>query len=69
VLVELTDKARAAGYELMAGPMMTAGELLMERYSERDLELMIDFMERGAEIRENHIAWLRAKLAARATDS
>jgi DNA-binding MarR family transcriptional regulator len=65
VMVELTDKARQAGYELMAGPMMEAGELLMERYSERDLELMIDFMERGAEIRENHIAWLRAKLDAR----
>jgi DNA-binding MarR family transcriptional regulator len=69
VLVELTEKARAAGYELMAEPMMTAGKLLMERYSERDLELMIDFMERGAEIRENHIAWLRAKLDDRATDS
>jgi DNA-binding MarR family transcriptional regulator len=69
VLVELTDKARAAGYELMAGPMMAAGELLMKRYSERDLELMIDFMEQGAEIRDNHIAWLRAKLAERATGS
>jgi DNA-binding MarR family transcriptional regulator len=69
VLVELTDQARAAGYELMAGPMIAAGELLMKRYSERDLELMIDFMEQGAEIRENHIAWLRAKLAERATGS
>jgi DNA-binding MarR family transcriptional regulator len=69
VLVELTDKARQAGYELMAGPMMAAGELLMERYSEADLELMIDFMEQGAAIRENHIEWLRAKLADRATGS
>jgi hypothetical protein len=30
---------------------------------------MIDFMERGAEIRENHIAWLRAKIAERAAGS
>jgi DNA-binding MarR family transcriptional regulator len=69
VMVELTDKARQAGYELMAEPMMVAGETLIERYSERDLELMIDFMERAAEIRENHIAWLRAKLDGRAKDS
>jgi DNA-binding MarR family transcriptional regulator len=69
VLVELTDQARAAGYELMAGPMVAAGERLLERYSERDLELIIDFMERGAEIREHHIEWLRAKLAERATGS
>jgi DNA-binding MarR family transcriptional regulator len=69
VLVELTDKARAAGYELMAGPMVAAGEKLLERYSERDLELIIDFMERGAEIREHHIEWLRAKLAERSTGS
>jgi DNA-binding MarR family transcriptional regulator len=69
VLVELTDKARAAGYELMAGPMVAAGEKLLERYSVRDLELIIDFMERGAEIREHHIEWLRAKLAERATGS
>jgi DNA-binding MarR family transcriptional regulator len=69
VLVELTDKAREAGYELMAAPMMAAGERLMERYSERDLQLMIDFMERAAQIRENHIAWLRAKLDERATGS
>jgi hypothetical protein len=68
-MVELTDKARQAGYELMARPMMEAGERLIERYSERDLELMIDFMERAAEIRENHIAWLRAKLEGRAKGS
>jgi DNA-binding MarR family transcriptional regulator len=69
VLVELTDKARAAGYELMAGPMIDAGQTLLGRYSERDLELMIDFMEQGAEIRERHIEWLRARLAARSTGS
>lgn len=69
VMVELTDKARQAGYDLMAGPMMEAGEALIRDYSERDLELMIDFMERAAEIRENHIAWLRAKLVGRAKGS
>jgi DNA-binding MarR family transcriptional regulator len=69
VLVELTDKARAAGFELMAGPMIEAGELLLDRYSEADLELVIDFMEQGAEIRERHIEWLRAKLADRADSS
>jgi DNA-binding MarR family transcriptional regulator len=69
VQVELTDKARAAGFELMAGPMIEAGERLLDRYSEADLELIIDFMERGAEIRANHIEWLRAKIAERAADS
>jgi hypothetical protein len=47
----------------MAGPMIEAGELLLDRYSEADLELVIDFMEQGAKIRERHIAWLRSKLS------
>jgi DNA-binding MarR family transcriptional regulator len=68
VLVELTDRALAAGYELMGEPMTNEGEQLLERYSERDLELMIDFMERGAGIRARHIEWLRAKLAERSMD-
>jgi DNA-binding MarR family transcriptional regulator len=63
VLVELTDGARAAAYELMVGPMMTASAPLLERYSVRDLKLFIDFMEHTAEISARHIAWLRSKLS------
>ncbi len=65
VLVELTDKARAAAYELMVVPLVTATRPLLERYSERDLELMIDFMEQAAAVSAGHIAWLREKLPAR----
>jgi DNA-binding MarR family transcriptional regulator len=62
VMVELTDKAREAAYELMVVPMVTATAPLLDRYSERDLELMIDFMEQAAEISARHIEWLRSKL-------
>ncbi|HEV3053540.1 MAG TPA: MarR family transcriptional regulator [Solirubrobacteraceae bacterium] len=62
VMVELTDEAREAAYELMVVPMVTATAPLLERYSERDLELMIDFMEQAAEISARHIEWLRSKL-------
>jgi DNA-binding MarR family transcriptional regulator len=62
VLVELTAEARQAAYELMVVPMVTATAPLLERYSERDLELMIDFMEHAAEISTRHIDWLRSKL-------
>jgi DNA-binding MarR family transcriptional regulator len=62
VMVELTDSAREAAYELMVVPMVTATAPLLDRYSERDLELMIDFMEHAAEISARHIEWLRSKL-------
>jgi DNA-binding MarR family transcriptional regulator len=63
VLVELTDKARALASELMGEPMAAWAGPLLERYSERDLQLMIDFMEQAANISTQHIEWLRAKLS------
>jgi len=68
VLVELTDKAREAAYELMVEPMMTASAPLLGRYSEADLKLMIDFMEQAAKISMWHIESLRSKLAERPKD-
>jgi hypothetical protein len=35
---------------------------LLERYSEDDLKLMIDFMEQAAQISTQRIEWLRSKL-------
>jgi DNA-binding MarR family transcriptional regulator len=65
VLVELTDKSRAAAWELMVAPMQAAFEPLLERYSEADLELLTDFMRTGREIQERHAEWLREKLRER----
>jgi DNA-binding MarR family transcriptional regulator len=62
VLVELTDKARMAAYELMVAPMQAAAEPLFERYSENDIKLLTDFMRTSREIQERHAEWLRAKL-------
>jgi DNA-binding MarR family transcriptional regulator len=63
VQVEITDKARAAAFELMVGPMQSYAAPLLGRYSERDLKLMIDFMQQAAEISARHIAWLRERLS------
>jgi DNA-binding MarR family transcriptional regulator len=63
VLVELTDKARALADELMGEPMAAWAGPLLQRYSERDLQLMIDFMEQAAGISVQHIEWLRSKLS------
>jgi DNA-binding MarR family transcriptional regulator len=65
VLVELTDKARAAAYELMVAPMQAYSEPLIDRYSEADIELLTEFTRTGREIQERHAEWLREQLAAR----
>lgn len=63
VLVELTDRARTLANELMGEPMAAWAGPLLQRYSERDLQLMIDFMEQAAQISTRHIEWLRSKLS------
>ena len=45
--------------------MTDAARPLIERYSERDLELLLDFTHRGIEIQERHAQWLRERLADR----
>jgi DNA-binding MarR family transcriptional regulator len=64
VLIELTDKARELIWELMGRPMREAGRPLIDRYSDAELELLIDFQRRGREMQERHAEWLRDRLRA-----
>lgn len=65
VLVELTPKTQALAWELMGGPMSEAAKPLIDRYSESELELLLEFTRRGREIQERHADWLRERLAQR----
>jgi DNA-binding MarR family transcriptional regulator len=65
VLVELTEKARAEIEELMAGPMRESAERFLERYSDEQLKLIIDFTRLSREVQQQHADWLREKLAER----
>ena len=61
VLVELTDKARELVWELMGRPMREASGPVIERYSDAELKLLIEFQRRGREIQERHAEALRAR--------
>ena len=63
VLVELTASARELIWELMGRPMREAGRPLMDRYTDAELELLIEFQRRGREMQERHAQWLRERLA------
>jgi DNA-binding MarR family transcriptional regulator len=65
VLVAVTDKSRELACELMGKPMAEAARPLIHRYSEQDLELLLDFTRRGIEIQQRHADWLRERLAGR----
>jgi DNA-binding MarR family transcriptional regulator len=62
VLVERTEKTQQLAWELMGGPMSEAAHSAMERYSDEQLELLIDFHRLGREIQERHADWLRKRL-------
>jgi DNA-binding MarR family transcriptional regulator len=62
VLLELTDLARQRTWELY-GPLGERGRLHLERCSEAELELLIDFMRLGTELNETRAAEIRAELA------
>jgi DNA-binding MarR family transcriptional regulator len=62
VLVELTEFARRQVSELMGQPLRQATVPVMERYSDAELELLLDFQRRGRRIQERHAAWLRERL-------
>jgi DNA-binding MarR family transcriptional regulator len=64
VLVDLTDRARELIWELMGRPMREAGRPLVDRYSDAELELLIEFQRRGREMQERHAEWLRERLRA-----
>ena len=68
VLVEATERTRALTIELF-GPMLERLAPEMERYSEAELELLIEFHRRGTALQEEHAAWLRQRLAARGGES
>jgi DNA-binding MarR family transcriptional regulator len=65
VLVEPTQKARAAAWELF-GPLAETVQPLLDRYSDEQLELLIEFHRLGREVQERHAEMLRARLRERA---
>lgn len=65
VLVELTTKAHELIWELMGRPMRAAGRPMIDRYSDSEIELLIDFQRRGREMQERHAEWLRERLEAK----
>jgi DNA-binding MarR family transcriptional regulator len=64
VLIQLTPKAYEAAAELM-GPMAEAAEDLADRYSDDELQLILDFQRMGRAMQERHADWLRERLKAR----
>jgi DNA-binding MarR family transcriptional regulator len=64
ILVELTDKARAATSEVY-GPLAEA-TTEFERYSDADLRLIADFLRAGSGLLLEHTDRIRALIASRA---
>ena len=62
VLVEPTEKALEFANELMVEPMRRLYLPMAERYSDDDLQLILDFTRQGREIQERHADWLRDRL-------
>lgn len=65
VFVRLTPKTTELSWELMGGPMSEAARPLIERYSESELQLLLEFTRRGREVQERHAEWLHERLAQR----
>ena len=63
VYVELTPDAREVGREIYA-PLAEGGEKLAKRYSEHELELLLEFTRFGREANEKLAAQLRERLEA-----
>jgi DNA-binding MarR family transcriptional regulator len=64
VTVELTDEARAAGWEFYE-PMLRMAEELYSRYTDDELALLLDFLETAATLGQRNLAALRERLAQR----
>lgn len=67
VLVELTERAQKLSWELMGRPLREAAAPIMEKYSDAELELLLEFQRRGREYQERHAQWLRERLAEGST--
>ena len=62
VLVDVTDKTRRLTWELMGKPLTEMGGPLFERYTDDELELLLEFTRAGREIQERHAEWLRSRI-------
>ena len=62
VLVDMTDKARKLTWELMGKPLGEAARPALERYTNEQLELLVEFSRAGREFQERHADWLRQRL-------
>jgi DNA-binding MarR family transcriptional regulator len=62
VLVDVTDKARKLTWELMGKPLSEAALPAVRRYTNKELELLIEFTHMGREMQERHADWLRSRL-------
>ncbi len=64
MLVELTPYAREVSAELF-GPLAAAAGPLLERYSDEQLVMLIEFAELGRRIQDRHAEWLRTQAPLR----
>jgi DNA-binding MarR family transcriptional regulator len=67
VLLELTPKARQAVWEVY-GPLAKASEPLAARYSDDELEMVLEFQRLGRALQERHADRLRQRLRERSQD-
>ncbi len=65
VLVEPTEKAFEASMQLMVMPMAELTRPIASRYTEEQLQLIIEFTRQGREIQDRHAEWLRERLRER----
>lgn len=65
VLLELTPKARQAAWEIY-GPLAKATEPLVSRYSDDELELILEFQRLQRELHQRHADRLRERLSSTA---
>ena len=59
VLVELTDEARRRALEIW-GPIAEEAVAGLERYSDEELTLIVDFLRGGSEFLGRHLARIKA---------
>ena len=59
----MTPKAKRATWELY-GPLGEMGAELAERYSDEQLEVILDFVDQAHQMSAQHLAALRTRLAA-----
>jgi DNA-binding MarR family transcriptional regulator len=57
VLVELTAPTLEAIHKMM-GPLATEGSRLLSRYTDEQLELLLEFVRAGRQMQERHARWL-----------